>query len=433
MYRIMALLSIVVLLPGCDGSEESQGDVGTQIEIEVLADTTEIRNLGSSSSSTSGLIEELRLGAVSGDAEEVFGSVRGLAVSAAGDIYVFDRQVPALRWYRPNGTYAGTVGGEGSGPGEYLDSDGGLAVLDDGHVVLRDPGNGRYSVYDSLGAYVTSWPSRRNVSLGSPVSAGPSGSFFAQVGRPQSAPTDAPSGPYLARFDLNGAGPDTVLIPVSQVAALTLTAGNSAMQARLAVPFSPRTHWAVPPDGGVLVAEGGTYQVDWYRADGTVLRITRDTAPVAVSDDERDSVIRELRTSMRRLDPEWDAEIPIPDVKPFIRGLYAGRDGRTWVLTHRPGERRNQPSAAEPPISERPSMEEAQTIFDTRPEFEEPLVFDVFDRDGRYLGEVEAPDGFSLTPRPVFGAEHVWAVVLDELDVPFVVRYRIVLPEPEIG
>lgn len=57
----------------------------------------------------------------------------------------------------------------------------------------------------------------------------------------------------------------------------------------------------------------------------------------------------------------------------------------------------------------------------------EPVVFDVFDPDGRYLGEVRAPEGFSLNPSPYIRGDRVWAVVRDELDVSYVVRFRVVL------
>ena len=41
------------------------------------------------------------------------------------------------------------------------------------------------------------------------------------------------------------------------------------------------------------------------------------------------------------------------------------------------------------------------------------------------LGLVRAPDGFTTSPSPVFRGDQVWAVVRDELDVQYIVRFRI--------
>lgn len=60
------------------------------------------------------------------------------------------------------------------------------------------------------------------------------------------------------------------------------------------------------------------------------------------------------------------------------------------------------------------------------PRFREPVVFDVFEKDGRYLGRVDAPAAFSTWPRPVFRGDNVWGTERDTLGVQYVVRYRIV-------
>ena len=65
-------------------------------------------------------------------------------------------------------------------------------------------------------------------------------------------------------------------------------------------------------------------------------------------------------------------------------------------------------------------------------EWREPTRFDVFDVDGTYLGQVEAPRGFARSPRPAIEGDRMWAVVRDELDVPYVVRFRIVTGGEEL-
>jgi hypothetical protein len=63
--------------------------------------------------------------------------------------------------------------------------------------------------------------------------------------------------------------------------------------------------------------------------------------------------------------------------------------------------------------------------------YQEKVAFDVFERDGRYLGRVHAPDLLSIYPEPVVRGDYVWAITRDELDVSYVVRYRIDRAVPE--
>lgn len=55
----------------------------------------------------------------------------------------------------------------------------------------------------------------------------------------------------------------------------------------------------------------------------------------------------------------------------------------------------------------------------------EPIVFDVFERDGRYVGQGGGPAAFSNWPTPVFRGDHVWATERDKLGVQYIVRYRV--------
>ena len=63
----------------------------------------------------------------------------------------------------------------------------------------------------------------------------------------------------------------------------------------------------------------------------------------------------------------------------------------------------------------------------------EPVAFDLFESDGTYLGRVRAPQGFSIWPTPVSDRDQVWAVVRDELDVQYVVRFRAVPDRPALA
>jgi len=55
-------------------------------------------------------------------------------------------------------------------------------------------------------------------------------------------------------------------------------------------------------------------------------------------------------------------------------------------------------------------------------------MVDAFDAEGKFLGEVDLPDGFGTSPLPLIRGSEVWARFQDESGTPMVKRYRLVLP-----
>jgi hypothetical protein len=89
--------------------------------------------------------------------------------------------------------------------------------------------------------------------------------------------------------------------------------------------------------------------------------------------------------------------------------MAAGHDGSVWV------ERRDLGDVA---VDQFRSMY-GGLFDDGRPV---PTLWDVFDGEGRYLGRVELPPRFRAFATT---ASTVTGVVRDDLDVEYVVRYRV--------
>jgi hypothetical protein len=400
-------------------------------EVDTLGDTISVRTVaGSVLGPPVNLVTEVQIGAFEGRDEEMFGQVNGLAVDAQGNIYVYDNQVPALRKYGPDGTFIATFGRKGGGPGEYSQSDGGLAVLRDGRIVLRDPGNARYTIYHPDGALDTTWPGRGGWFTSTPLFVDTAGfvypMFFPPMERGISVRTNRPT--MLVRTAPDGTSGDTLQTPMYDYEPPTLVAQSVTKDGTSTsvnnVPFSPTYQWTFSPLGYFIAGVSNRYAVDLHRPDGTVLRIGRDIEPIAVSSEESADAETRTTASMRRTEPDWKWNGPgIPDVKPAYRRIFAGQDGRIWVQLSMPGE--------EVPVTE----EEERTARTSGPgriggrmpsaRFVEPVVFDVFEPDGRYIGQVRAPRGFSLNPQPIARGDYVWAVFRDELDVNYVARFKI--------
>ncbi len=419
-----SVLAVVLFLAACGGDAEPR----LQVERDTLGDTIVVRTLAGSEWGTTGtLVPEVQIGVFEGQDEYMFGSVRSLAVGPDGSIYVMDTQVPALRKYAPDGTYLTTFGREGGGPGEYRGPDGGLAVLDDGRVVLRDPSNARLQVYSSTGEPLDTWPLRGNFNTSRQLVVDTAGRIYTLILLdPEADVMDWRMG--LVAYDSDtGEAVDTVAAPVWDFEEQRLVAQNVSEDGTSTsvntVPFTPAEQWDFSPLGYMVGGISDRYAIDEYRPDGSVLRIERVTEPVPVASGERSNQEEIARWNMRQTQPDWTWNGPaIPDEKPAFRSFNVGKDGRIWVLLHTPGERI--------PADE---VDEEGDGPNPRPptRWREHPAFDVFEPDGTYLGRVTAPMELALYPEPVFDGNQVWAVVRDALDVQYVTRFRVQMDRTE--
>jgi hypothetical protein len=216
---------------------------------------------------------------------------------------------------------------------------------------------------------------------------------------------------------------DTVPVPTTGYDAPFVEARNENNWSRTPIPFAPREHWAEFPDGTVAQGVSDRYALSLTRPDGTVLEIERLDAPVPVDPAhaaaERDRITR----NFRGIDPAWrwrGGEVPA--TKPWYTAISPGEDGTLWVL-------RSTASIEEPDPTHDPSVPDPGPA--TRWVEPEPVA-DVFDPQGRYLGPVRLPRGFTTFRNPWLSAEAVVAVVTHELGHEQVVRFRLV-PAHEVA
>lgn len=426
-----ALLSALVgfSVVACSGDIGSDS-VAWQATRDTVGDTIIVRTTAGSVWGDARLVEEVRIGQLDGPDEYTFGDIAAMTTGPDGTLYVLDQQVPALRMYAADGTYLGDLGREGEGPGELKQPDSGLAVLDDGRVLVRDPGNARITVFGPGGEHETEWRIRGSSFTSTPLYVDDAGRVYVQLFE---FGEDGPKFSFV-RYTQDGVPADTIPVPrspdVPRLTAVRESDGGTSRSTR-GVPFWPTVSTELSKTGEFVVGDQAAYSIDVPRAGG-VLRIQRAYEPVAVDPGERDNTRERVIHGLRRTEPGWDWDGPaIPDEKPAFRSLMVDEDGRIWTHLY---------AAAEPippeEIEERGAGSTGATAAsgsggDQAPpeRWREPVRFDVFDPDGTYLGQLEAPRGFQTYPRPTISGDTVWAVVEDELDVPYVVRFRIV-PEP---
>lgn len=386
------------MMNACAGS-----DRGTLAEERITrGDTTIVRSHGGSVWDSVALVEEFRIGVLQGAEEEMFGNVQEIAPDRHGGVYVFDGAVPALRHFDSTGAYVGTLGAGGSGPGEYRDAALGLDVRPDGRVLMRDPRNSRINVYAADGTPTEHWTVSSGLFASDAMVVDTAGHLYLKVmlgDIVQNQPW--PIG--ILHLGPTGELIDSIA-PPTIVGEPTTSSGI----------FGTSKVWAMSPLGDMVAGVNDTYTFVIVQPDGRVVRIEREHTPVAVHPDEHAEW--EIRNEWTRKNRGqfMSAELPpVPMTKPAYREFSIGGDGRIWVRLYVDARQEEvEPAPVRPgEASARPSIT-----------WVEPSVYDVFERDGTYLGRVHLPDQVSLAAHS--GSE-VWGRATGDLGELYIVRYRL--------
>lgn len=413
---ILPALIVPLLAAACSSDSDDGASGALEVVRDTIGDTLVVRTLsGSAWGSDAHLVPEMSFGELDGALEYLLGDVVSLGVGPDGTIYIVDGQVPELRAYDANGTYLRTMAGPGEGPGELNSPGGGLAVLTDGRVVVRDPGNQRLQVFSADGSETDAWPVvRGGFESSSPLWWDRDDNVYVFVILDMEADFgDWETG--LVRIRSDGTATDTLSDPDTGFETPTVEARSENSAAINRVPFAAAEEQAFHPGGYYVRGISTSYAITLMKNDGP-LRIERDYEPVPVQSGERSLRQRGIERSMRRMEAGWTWNGPgIPDDKPPFSDIFVARDGRIWIQVSQP------------------SIEEDNSDYDPREEdseptrWREPVAFDVFGEDGTYFGRVKTPADFSISPTPFIDGDNVWAVTRDELGVQRVVRFRVEL------
>lgn len=319
------------------------------------------------------LRDEVRIGARDGAGPAVFGDIRSIALDPLGRVYVVDYLADVVRLFDADGSYIRTIGKRGHGPGE-LRGPSGIRIDPAGRLWIQDLGNQRYSVFDSTGVLLREYPVRGGLNFVEWTEGvfTPAGDLYDRV--PVWFGRRGRTG--FARYDtLRGEFVDTV------------------------PPFPPETQFpfgrSVPTPRGWWMAVRSEYRLWEVAWSGDTLRIVervREASPL--TDDQRDSA-RQAAREMRRLS-RGEVDLDVPDLQPIFDQMLVDDRDYLWVM------------------------------LTSEPDSEGGTQLDVFDRDGIYLGAVEAPYRAEYyRPRPVVRGDRIAFVTKDELDVQYVVVMRI--------
>jgi sugar lactone lactonase YvrE len=372
----ICMAPLLALLGACGGEG---GDAAAEVRIDTLADGS-VHVLNHAERGETWQVREVwRIGALDSDGPDQFGRIGALEADASGRVYVLDLQAHEVRVFDAGGRHLRSFGREGGGPGE-LKQPSGLSLAPNGNLWVANPGNTRYEVFDTTGAFVTS---RRQLTQ---MMSFPWGGLVDRSGRVYD------SGFGLVLRAEGEAEPDTIRLPEYAAPRFVHTTGTSSMS--YSIPYSPQLHWALDPDGRLWTGVSDAYRITLRDDAGNPVRtVEKPYTPLPVTASEREGVRERLRGFT---DQGGTVDLSrVPRHKAAFTRLAFDDRGFLWV---------------------RPSL----------PADAEDVVFDVFDPDGLIVGSVRLP----VTPTALGMALEVrgnrlYAAVESEDGVPQVVAFEL--------
>lgn len=400
-FTLVAGLAATLLVIAC-GSGSEGGENGWTTTVETVDGVERVVNTPPESGPEPTLVAEevFRIGVVEGGGATSFGLIRSIAVLPDGRFAVADAQAEEVRLFASDGQHLRTFGGEGEGPGELKGMQG--VHVYNGMLRVAEQANARLSVFHPDTGFVRTFPLR----LHSFGFRGPWAAAVDSVGRT----FVASAGQYgEGRFWNMVRVYDATMTQIDSIpyhdyteeveqeevpGAWRIAIGNRGFTGA-SVPFYARPHEVLAPTGEFWSTKGGSPQLEvarWSPARDTSLVFTNLRIADRVTSAERDSAMSELRDMLAErtgstpgLDPSR-----VPATKPPVYGLFLDDRGRPWVRIT-------------PPTTD-------------------TTDYDVFDRDGRHVETVSMPFRVDGWVPPAVRGDTVWAVVMDEMEVQYVVR-----------
>jgi hypothetical protein len=393
-------------------------------------------------SGISNVTRTIAIGIKDGAAEYTFAFVKDIAVRDDGAVAVIDNPAGfglvkgSVRLYDAQGRFVTAIGRDGDGPGEHR---GPVAVtfLPDGRLLVLDRLRRQINVYTRTGQHEATWPVPNfNVpgGIGSAFRVDSAGTISVRVGLPAIRVDDFTTirRSAIVRLRLGGSVIDTLIQPDLPDPAPQLVFRHDRSTATVSAPYSPHAVWQWSPQGHFLTAVTNRYAIDRriFAAGNTTaarapgpgygvhsLRLQIPPAPISAAE-HRDQTTFFNRTLDAMQGRRQGSLSAIPRVKPFMRRMFVGNDRRLWVEVRVESER----YAPAPRSTRSPVTGQILGPPQERIPWREPVVYDVFEPDGRYVGRVRFP--FEFGPW-LFQGDDVWGIFRDELDVEYVHRYRV--------
>lgn len=407
-----SIVLALALLTACTTEDQGQQEGFQRYDSAGVSITVNSRTLVEDAPELSP-VEDLRLGAVSGNPAEEFGLLRDLAVDTAGTIYAVDMRAGTIRVFDREGRPLRTLGQPGQGPGEFDFSILRFAVGNDTVLALD---RYRLHAFDTAGTHLHT--TRQEVAGNEIIPVLEHSAAGWMAGRSVTTPATDPSR-RLTR--------DTFRVwPVD-------VANGEVLDPVVEMPGRPRVYWedldrsdtqwlspeptaAVRPNGEIYVTDGTGYEIHVVSPSSELLRSIRaDAVPVRISDAEFEEGVRKVVEyyDSAGLPPAWGRRFAEaaeaggrPEIRPVPGRLFVAPNGRMLL------QRRD--------LDPDPSPYATQ----------DSSTWDLLRPSGRIDGRLQLP---AHTLVSELTDDYLYVIERDELDVQYVVRYRLQVQEEAAG
>ena len=329
------------------------------------------------------LVENVVIGSIDGSNNRpVFGLVSAVVPDANGGAIVADVQVPVVLQFSVDGRFVRQLGRKGGGPGEYMDVSG-VASLDSGRVLIRDP-RGGLMLFGRDGELVREYPVHVDYVGDDPLTV-VDGVVFLRY--PQRQPLnklwESPTYGFV-RVSLTGEVLDSITPAQPHDGGLYWS------------PYQPRYHLQWLGDGSMVVGAGSQFQI---------------------------KVVSPQGDTVGRIDEEW-ARIPLPDT--------ARREIANHLAWLKRRGNRTVPNYPDPPtylpafdrimVSSNDDLVVLRTVGADQGGFQR--VGDVYSRAGEHLGHFDVPRTSEIMS--VVDDSRMWGVRTGTYGEQYVVRWSVV-------
>ena len=328
------------------------------------------------------------------------GRLSGIAMDAAGVVYVSDIADARVWVFAPDGRSVRSIGRKGRGPGEF-ESPTGIGIGPDGKLYVRDAVHVSRFGPDSETRRLTRFES----SFRGPPFADWASLLATRFDRDGhlfypsfNSMNRAQRTGLFFQYTLAGELSDSLEVPAFPRAPSTTAyvridaSGGRVLKGLSHVPFAHLPVWDLTPRGTLVYGDGETYALrETDRAGRVVREYRRAVAPLRIPARERRDSLAALTARLDSITVPWSqvGGVPeavrarqVPEHYPPFLAVYAAEDGRIWVRRW-------------------VANDEART------------VFDVFDADGRFSRVVELPRRIAAYPTPVLNLSAVVAIGID--------------------
>jgi hypothetical protein len=260
-----------------------------------------------------------------GEDEVVFGAAM-VAEDTLGRFVVLNAGDGRVAAYDSTGSFLGTIGHVGEGPGAYAAATG-LAIEGD-YVYILDSGAGRISAF-SIGDFAFARSVSTGMAYGVPMKISPAGSNAMYVAFEPMPGIGEGNDLVLTRLDLRSGQQHVVERLAKPEAILVQTTGEGQRTVRMVnPPFAPKPSWSVDATGHLLVGDGSAMLVTAVMDEGLHVVVNdREAKATPVTAVERKAY---LEANPNIADA---GELRFPDHQPYFTDVEAGPGGTIWLRT----------------------------------------------------------------------------------------------------